>query len=124
MAFQTIELEVISEQKATVDLSTQRVMTSDSQRFLELTCTVSPAPYEASSLYVALGSRDGLLFFPRLTQHPKAFMEWPKEGRYEIFQLPLQDIQACDFPVYAAVLDSQGQTISNLAHILVETSAY
>ncbi len=124
MAFQTIELVVISDQKATVDLSTQRVMTSDSQPSLELTCTVSPAPYEASSLYVALGSSDGLMFFPRLTPHPEAFVEWPKEGRYEIFHLPLQDIQAGDFPVYASVLDSHGQIISNMAQVLVETSSY
>jgi D-alanyl-D-alanine carboxypeptidase len=124
MAFQTIELEVLSDQKATVDLSTQRVMTSDPQLSLELTCTVSPAPYEASSLYVALGSRDGLMFFPRLTQHPEAFAEWPQEGTYEVFQLPLQDIPAGEHPVYAAILDRQGRIISNVAQTLVDISSY
>jgi len=124
MAFQTIELEVISDHKATVDLSTQHVMTSDPLLSLELTCTVSPAPYEASSLYVALGSNNALMFFPRLTQHPEAFVEWPQEGTYEIFQLPLQDIPAGEYPVYAVIIDSQGQIISNVAQTLVDISFY
>ena len=123
MAFQTIDLEVISDQKATVDLSSQQVMTAASELSLELTCTVSSAPYEASSLYVVLGSSEGIMFFPRLTPHPEPFVEWPQEGTYEVFQLPLQDIPSGEYPVYAAVLDSQGQIISNVAQTVVDTSS-